>query len=377
MSHRLVETEQNWSSLMSEQAMESHFRRIIDSLHNYIYVGRQDDEGQWYSIYHSPMVEKITGYPRQKFAQDWTFWLTSVIHPDDRQAVRQQVAQSLPGQAQEIEYRLIRADGRVIWVRDNRWLTIEQTHQVVYGLVQDVTDRKEAEMLLREFTSVASHDLQEPLRKIQTFCQLLRRKYGANLDARGQHYLNRLEDAAQRGQNLVQNLLHYSRLSVSNQTFQAVDLNQLVQRVIADLDLLLQQTNGHIHITNLPTIQANPVQLEQLFQNLFSNALKFRRPGVPPVITVKHHLPTDHSNSTVVLTIRDNGIGFEEQYRQQIFQPFQRLHNQKKYAGSGLGLAICRKIVERHGGRITVQSQPGQGTTFFIELPFKLERTPE
>jgi signal transduction histidine kinase len=230
---------------------------------------------------------------------------------------------------------------------------------------------------LERFASVASHDLQEPLRKIQAFGDRLQRHSGGQLDEKGQDYLARMLGSAGRMRKLIDDLLTYSRVSTWVLPFVPVNLREVAEEVAGDLDGRLQATEGRIEIGELPTIEAEPVQMRQLLQNLVGNALKFHRPGVPPVVTITSRvLPADAAAAGEVapaevceLTIADNGIGFDQVYVDRIFELFQRLHNRHEYEGTGMGLAICRKIVERHGGQIAATSTPGQGTRFLVKLP--------
>jgi signal transduction histidine kinase len=230
---------------------------------------------------------------------------------------------------------------------------------------------------LQDFAFVASHDLQEPLRKIQAFGDRLRSKYGEALRDDGQDYLERMQNAARRMHILINDLLTYSRVTSKAQPFVNVNLEEIAQDVISDLEARIQQTGGSVHLNSLPVIQAEPVQMRQLLQNLIGNALKFRQPGVPPVVKVSSrllesddaNLPESKAGQAWELQIADNGIGFDEKYLDRIFTPFQRLHSRSDYEGTGMGLAVCRKIIERHGGTISARSAVGQGTTFVVVLP--------
>lgn len=224
---------------------------------------------------------------------------------------------------------------------------------------------------LEEFAYVASHDLQEPLRKIMAFGDRLHSKYGNVLDEVGQDYLLRMQNAAARMQTLISDLLNLSRISTRGQPFEKVDLHFIVADVLRDLETAIEQQAGTIDIGPLPVIAADPVQMRQLFQNLIGNALKFHQPSVAPVVKISSQLVQEPTAPYPVYAIEvaDNGIGFEEKYGTRIFQPFQRLHGARSYEGTGMGLAICRRIVERHGGVISTRSQPGVGTTFMITLP--------
>jgi PAS domain S-box-containing protein len=220
---------------------------------------------------------------------------------------------------------------------------------------------------LQEFAYIASHDLQEPLRKVLAFGDRLARKYGDMLDETGQDYLKRMRDASQRMQTLINDLLSFSRVSTRAQPFTDLDLNSVVQDVISDLENQIDRTQGKVESSLLPVIEADPTQMHQLLQNLITNALKFHQDEIPPVIQVSAQV----LGSKCQICVKDNGIGFEMQYLDRIFKPFQRLHGRQEYEGSGMGLAICRRIVERHGGEITAISTPGDGSTFIITLPIR------
>ena len=249
-----------------------------------------------------------------------------------------------------------------------------------WGTEQDITAIKEAEDALRvyakelersnqelqEFAYIASHDLQEPLRKIQTFGDRLTTKYAFNLDSRALDYLNRMQNASMRMQKLIQDLLAYSRVATQTRPFSPIRLNDVVNTALSDLELRIKELNASIHVAELPEIVGDELQLIQLFQNLISNGIKFHQESVAPVV---HIQMVEQQGDFCKITIEDNGIGFEQQYSDRIFNMFQRLNPRTKYEGTGVGLAVCRRIVERHGGKIGVHSQIGQGTTFTMTLP--------
>jgi PAS domain S-box-containing protein len=259
---------------------------------------------------------------------------------------------------------------------------------------QEIADRKRAEAKLHTYAAklersnyeleafayVASHDLQEPLRKVKAFGDRLKVRYAAALDERGLDYLNRMQGAAERMQDLIDALLIYSRVTTQTQPFVPVDLAQVAREVVSDLEVRIEHASGQVQVGELPSIDADPTQIRQLLQNLIGNALKFHRPSVPPVVQIQAQLldaQERHRANGVScaqwceITIQDNGIGFDEKYLDRIFQVFQRLHGRNEYEGTGVGLAICRKIVERHGGEITATSIPGQGATFIVTLPVR------
>ena len=260
------------------------------------------------------------------------------------------------------------------------------------GLAEDITDQKQAQWALarqaeeltrsnrelEQFAYIASHDLQEPLRKVQTFSDMIATEAGSTLSPEGHDYLQRMRSAAARMQTLINDLLTYSRVASQAKPFERVNLAQVTQEVLSDLEIRIQSTGGRVEVGELPHLDADPIQMRQLLQNLIGNALKFHRPGVPPVVTVQSrpiHSPpgngTGHSASPEMceITVQDNGIGFDEKYVDRIFIPFKRLHGRGEYEGTGIGLAICHKIVERHGGTITARSVPDEGTRMIVTLP--------
>ncbi|MEM7726437.1 MAG: PAS domain-containing protein [Cyanobacteria bacterium P01_A01_bin.45] len=225
---------------------------------------------------------------------------------------------------------------------------------------------------LQQFAFIASHDLQEPLRKIKAFGDRLHSTCNEALSEQGRDYLSRMQNASSRMQTLIDDLLILSRVTTRAQPLRPVNLTQIVEEVLSDLEIRIQQTQGMVRLNELPTIKADPLQMRQLLQNLIGNALKFHRQNHPPVVEISSQTVERDSTSYCELTIKDNGIGFDKKYTDRIFQVFQRLHGRSEYEGTGIGLAICRKIIERHCGEITAISQLGSGTSFIVRLPTDL-----
>jgi len=232
---------------------------------------------------------------------------------------------------------------------------------------------------LEQFAYAASHDMQEPLRKIQSFSSRLQSQYAQQLDDNGSFMLNRIQDAARRMSLLIDDLLTYSRLSNRDTEFVSVDMNKIVAEVISDLEIGILEENAKFETQKLSMVHGNPRQLVQLMQNLISNAIKYRSPDHDPVIKIMEQHP-DKSELAAIphllkkrrysrITIEDNGIGFDEKYVDRIFQMFQRLHGKSQYSGTGIGLASCKKVAQNHHGHITAKSKPGEGSTFIIYLP--------
>ena len=265
--------------------------------------------------------------------------------------------------------------------------------------LHDVTKRKEAERTvahqaeklarsnseLEQFTSIASHDLQEPLRKVQAFSTFLGKAWAEGRTDQAQEYLQRIQRSVGQMQILIRDLLDFCSIGKQDSAREPVDLADLVLQVAEDFEVKLGETGGQIIIEPLPIIKANPGEIRQLFQNLIGNALKFQTPGVPPLVKItarpmkkEHHLErtTDTVQSLWHISIEDNGIGFDEEYQERIFVMFQRLHGHAQYEGTGVGLAICRKVVERLGGCIDAKGQQGEGATFTITLPVDIHVSP-
>ena len=228
---------------------------------------------------------------------------------------------------------------------------------------------------LADFAYVASHDLQEPLRKIEAFGERLANKYSSTLPDDGKMFIDRMQNAAGRMRKLINDLLSYSRVTTGAKEFQHVSLNKVLTEVLSDLQIRIEETHATVTHDELPAIDCDSMQMRQLLQNLLGNALKFRKPDVNPVLNVTHEIvqgngedgPAQH----VLITLTDNGIGFDNQFRDQIFTIFQRLHSRNEYEGTGIGLATVRKIVERHGGTIFADGQIGVGSKFYVRLPLK------
>jgi signal transduction histidine kinase len=251
----------------------------------------------------------------------------------------------------------------------------ERTQELT--LYSDELSRSNRE--LEEFAFVASHDLQEPLRKIQAFSDRLESMFKNELGEKGIDYISRMKNAAQRMSTLINDLLEFSRVTTRGKDFVDTDLDRVLKEILGDLEIAITESQAQISVRNMPVIKADPSQMQQLFLNLISNAVKFRREGIAPVITIDyehvHEFSDDHNTELEwqVITVKDNGIGFSQEYTDKIFVPFQRLHGRSQYKGTGIGLSVCRRIVERHGGLITAHSVVGEGATFIIKLPVETE----
>ena len=345
----------------------------------------------------SPHWNEIRRLHRQNFALDTgainRYLLLEYIHPDDQERIIAAVEKAIGNKCKfELEYRIRIPDGSFRWIlaRAVPLLGTDGEISEWFGLATDISERmrveealqkaneeleirvkertqelEEKNRALQDFAFIISHDLQEPLRKIQVFGSLLRSAYGNVLDDGGRDYLLRMENSAARMQNLILDLLRYNRLTEKGGPFTVVDLKRTLEETVMDLSELIEITGGAVEIGDLPAIDANPTLMGQLFQNLVSNALKYHGEKQP---RVKVYCPANAKHICKII-VEDNGIGFEAKHADLIFKPFRRLHGIDKYEGTGMGLAICRKIVERHGGSITAKGKPGKGSVFMIHLP--------
>lgn len=315
--------------------------------------------------------------------------LIALVETDQRQHLESALQQARTNAASfDLEIQVNRPQGETIhlYLLGNAIGDSTGKATRLWGTGQDVTDRHQAEEMLRsvavrleasnrelqDFAYIASHDLQEPLRKIIAFSDRLSMKYGDRLDETGHDYLQRVQHAARRMQVLIEDLLMLSRVTTRGQPFVEVDLGEVAQGVAEDLETLLEETQGQLEIGDLPRVEADPLQMRQLFQNLIGNALKFHSPDKPPVVRIAlaYDEAAEPDSQRWLISVEDNGIGFDMKYAERIFQPFQRLHGRSsEYTGTGMGLAICRKIVERHHGRIEAVSEPECGAKFLIWLP--------
>jgi signal transduction histidine kinase len=235
-------------------------------------------------------------------------------------------------------------------------------------LEETVEDLERSNIELEQFAYVASHDLQEPLRMVSSYMQLLEKRYRGRLDDDADEFIAFAVDGAKRLQTLIKDLLAFSRVKSRGRSFDSTDSQWIIERVLTNLGELIKENNATVTHDRLPTVMADDVQLEQVFQNLLGNAIKFHS-EVPPEI----HIGAERMDGEWKFSVRDNGIGIEPEYREKIFVIFKRLHGGEEYPGTGIGLAISKRIIERHGGRIWVETTPGGGSTFFFTLPVREE----
>jgi light-regulated signal transduction histidine kinase (bacteriophytochrome) len=246
---------------------------------------------------------------------------------------------------------------------------VTQRKQLEEELKETVEELKRSNAELQQFAYVASHDLQEPLRTITSFTQLLERRYKDKLDSDADEFIAYIVDAAKRMQTLIKDLLNYSRVATMGKEFKLTDTEEILKASLNNLNTAIDENNAEIIYENLPEIMADSGQILQLFQNLIGNAIKFRKPEIPPKIHIS--AAETENKDEYIFSIQDNGIGMELQYLERVFTIFQRLHTKDEYEGTGIGLAVSKRVVERHGGKIWVESKLGEGSVFYFTIPFK------
>ena len=309
-----------------------------------------------------------------------------VSHPEDRDITNVERDQMHAGEIRSfsVQKRYVHSDGHVVWVDLTVTMVRDAAGKGLYDIAifDDVTERKHAEAELRrahdelarsnseleQFAYVASHDLQEPLRMVSSYTQLLVRRYGEKLDDDAKEFMGYVVDGAGRMKQLIEDLLAYSRVGTHGKELRPVAVDTALRRALTNVRAAVEESSASVTYEGLPTVLADELQLSQLFQNLLGNALKFRSASVPRV-----QIAAREKEGEWEFTVADNGIGIEPQYYERIFMVFQRLHGKGEYPGTGIGLAICKKVIERHGGRIWVSSVPGEGTTFHFTLPKQKE----
>ena len=346
----------------------------------------ETENGHAVRTIHYPGVEQVTGYTPADYAENPFLWI-SMIPVEDRPLVLEQARQVLGGQdPAPIEHRIYRKNGTLCWVRNTTVPMRDARGRMTgyEGLIFDITGRKlieaERESLIRDlersnadweqFAYIASHDLQEPLRMIANYVQLLQKRYRGALDASADQYIDYAVAGARRMQTLLDDLLRYSRAGAEPKVLEAIDVHTVVEDALANLRWIIADTRACVTVGDaLPAVRGDPVQLRQVFQNLISNAIKFHREGVAPAVSITAVV----ENGAPRFTVQDNGIGISAQQMNRLFQIFQRLHPRERYPGRGIGLAICKRIIERHGGRVWVESEPGLGSRFIFYLPATLD----
>ena len=273
---------------------------------------------------------------------------------------------------QRLSLELLEKESREREAKENLKTELEEHRRTEEKLAKTLAELERSNNELEQFAYIASHDLQEPLRKIGGFAELLEKRYKGHLGEDADRYIHYVVDGASRMRTLIHELLTYSRLGRGEMKVVLADCNNILERVLADMEKTIGESDAVVTTDALPAIMADAVQIGQVFQNLIGNAIKFRGDEAPRI-----HVSAKHEGSTWIFSVRDNGIGIEPAFFERIFAMFQRLHTKAEYPGTGIGLAACKKILERHGGNIWVESALGKGSTFYFRLPGERGRRDE
>jgi len=333
----------------------------------------------------SDRMKDMMGFAPDELRHHFDEWANR-LHPEDKDRTLASLSAQINGEAPyDVEYRLqvksgewrwFRARGQAIW--DNEGNPTRMAGSLIdiadrkfadsvrEGLIQELTTANEQ---LEQFAYVASHDLREPLRTVVSFNDLLAREYGDEMNEEAKQYMSISRQAAKKMEAMVSDLLEYGRLGHDAERFTEVDCNKKLQHAIEALDESIHATHAVIHSGTLPHVIANPLRFSRLLQNLIGNAIKYQRPGNPPIITIS----AEHKNDLWQFAVADNGIGIPKKYLESIFAPFKRLHSDHEYSGTGIGLAICKKIVEGFGGTLWVESNVGDGSIFYFTVPTRAQ----
>lgn len=363
------------SSKTLTSTSEDKFRHLAESAPFAIVVTRLEDgvflfvNDRYCKIVGAAHAE-IIGKPAPDF----------YLNPEERQSVVSRLKQF--GEIIDSDIQLKRMDGAPLWVSFSAQVGSFGDEKAVFASIHDITDRKKAEdelcsyaenlsrtnAELEQFAYIASHDLQEPLRMINGYLKLLEQRYADKLDKDANEFISFAVDGAYRMQQMINDLLVFSRVETRGKELVDTESELALNNARENLVLNMAEANAQVTFDPLPLVRADPTQLTMLFQNLLGNAIKFRREEEPRV-----HISARRDGNFHEFCVQDNGIGLDVQYAERVFAIFQKLHSREQYGGTGIGLAICKRIVARHGGRIWVQSNPGQGARFYFTLPAPIE----
>ncbi len=377
---------------------EWKFRTVSESANDWEYWISENRQ----IVYMSPSSEKITGYGPQEFMNNPDL-LTNIIHPEDRPLFLNHIKNLQDASHEGMEFKIVSKSGQIRWLA-HICSPLYMQHKFLGRRIsnRDITDRKNAEEELRkyrehleelveqrtaklkkmadeltrsnkdlkEFAYVVSHDLKEPLQVIKGFLMLFKKRYKDKLDEKANEIIRFTVDGAKRMQELIKDLLEYSQVGTKDKEFKPADCSLIFNKAISNLKVSIEESGAVVTHDILPTVMADAIQLSSLFQNLIGNAIKFHGSEAPMV-----HISTERKGDEWLFSVRDNGIGIDPKFADRIFAVFQRLHSSDEYPGTGIGLAICKKIVEHHGGRIWVESEPGKGATFYFIIPERQANT--
>ncbi|MGC9400660.1 MAG: MASE3 domain-containing protein [Anaerolineae bacterium] len=354
---------------------ETRYRRLAESTEAVLWEYDILSD-RW--TYVAPQVTRMLGYPPEAWT-DLQFWVDH-LHPEDRKgAVPYCFECTQRGEPHTFEYRFLKKDGSAAWIRDVVSVEMREGKPVkLRGFMIDITGPKRAEQqikhyaaelersneALEQFAYIVSHDLQEPVRTVKGYLELLAKRYQDQLDEKAERYLNYAWDSAAHMEKMIRALLDLSRVGTREKILTSTDIEEVLESALRSLRRVLEESKAEVTHDPLPTVMADKAQLVQVFQNLIANAVKFRREDRPP----KVHVAATRTDERWRFSVTDNGIGIEPAQTDYIFQIFQRLHTEEEYPGLGIGLALCKRIVEGHGGRIWVESKPNHGSTFYFTL---------
>jgi PAS domain S-box-containing protein len=353
------------------QESEERFRGFFELTADLVVIS--DIEGYFREI--NSAWPRVLGYSKEEILGKP---FLDFVHPDDKEKTVQIITDKLKrGETVlSFENRYVRKEGGIVWLEWTSQPRVEKGY--TFAIARDITERKREESKLNkvlldlehsnkeleQFAYVASHDLQEPLRMVASYTQLLEKRYKDQLDQDAKEFIQFAVDGAIRMQRLINDLLAYSRVGTRGKPHKHTDSHSVLGQAIVNLSTLIEENQAVVTTDDLPPILADESQMVQLFQNLISNAIKFRS-GLSPRV----HVSAERKENEWIFSVKDNGIGIDPQYKERIFVVFQRLHQKEEYPGTGMGLAICKKIVERHGGKIWVESELQKGSTFYFSVP--------
>ncbi|MDH5718048.1 MAG: ATP-binding protein [Spirochaetia bacterium] len=369
-------------ALFEIEESEEKYRRLIEALPDIIYRFSFEKGG----LYYSKNVEKILGWPLKKFNKKPFLWYDS-IHPQHKSIVDNAMKNFKQGHKFDIEYKVKTASGKYIWLRDRSVESLLSNEGIIVeGIATDITEAKKTEEKLirhtkelknsyhelEQFSYLISHDLQEPVRMVANFLGMIERNLKDSMPDKLKKYLYYSIDGSVRIQEMIQAILSFSRASINAMNFTAVNSDEIIKKVLNDMRFLIKESKAEVRVKKLPVIMADEMQISRVFINLISNSIKFM-----PTKTEKSNdlrnpaieISAEPEDNFYKFAVKDNGIGFEQELEPKIYEIFRKTNTTTEYPGTGMGLTICKKIIERHNGKIWAISKPGKGTTFYFTLP--------